>query len=522
MLIIYFVKICIVQTKCRLFKFKQILSEFKENYEYAIQNKVDILVFPFIFIGGIEYKNLFNRAEYLGKILDCLDFIKEQVDDRLCVVFGHYSFYEGKLLDCISVVSDHRFVLTAREVNVPVLFDYKGQSIAVLNLGDELLFQGFDEKFSAFFSNIDYLLIPSKSYFTGDKNNLRLEFFKKIAIKNNLEVAYANLYGTYDSVVFDGLSFFINKYGKIKQAREFKDDILFDEGFHDLELDCESKIFDRLIEALISSLREYVFLSGFDKVHLGISGGIDSALVAYIACVALGAHRVVGISMPSRFSSKGSVFDAKELARELGFKLIDMPIESMFQSALEFFNGYFDTKGVTEENLQARLRGIFLMSYSNANKSLLLNTGNKSEIAVGYCTLYGDSCGGIALIGDLFKRDVYSLAKYINLKEGRSVIPVNVIVKEPSAELRPGQKDSDFLPRYEILDEILSQYLLKNEPLELLYESFGKEVVTKVLDLYSKSEYKRRKGPMIVKVSRKAFGNDILLPISRVALTEDE
>ncbi|APR64970.1 NAD(+) synthase [Borrelia anserina] len=515
-------KICIAQTKCNVFKFKQILDEFRENYEYALQHKVDILVFPFIFVGIIEYESLFQRPEYLKKILNYLDFIKEQVDDRLCVVFGHYSFHEGKLLDSVSVVSDHSFILTTKEVNVPVLFDYKGHSVAILNLNDELLFQGFEVKFNELLSKADYLLVPSKSYFTCDKNNLRIEFFRKIAMKNDLEVAYANLCGIYDSTVFDGLSFFINKYGKIKQAKEFENDILFNEEFYVLELDCESKIFDKLIGALVSALREYVRLSGFDKVHFGISGGIDSALVAYIACIALGSHRVVGISMPSRFSSKGSVSDAKELSRELGFKLIDMPIESMFQSALEFFDGYFNTKGITEENLQSRLRGLFLMSYSNANKSLLINTGNKSEIAVGYFTLYGDSCGGISLIGDLFKRDVYNLARYINLKEGKEVISVNILLKEPSAELRPDQKDSDFLPTYEVLDEILSQYLLKNEPLEVLYKSFGEEVVTKVLDLYSNSEYKRRQSPMIVKISRKAFGNDILLPILKVALTKDE
>ncbi|ACH93463.1 NH(3)-dependent NAD synthetase [Borrelia duttonii Ly] len=522
MLIIYFVKICVAQIKCRIFRFNEILNEFKVNCEYAIQNKVDILVFPFIFIEGIEYENLFYRPEYVKKILYCIDFIKGQVDAGLCVVFGHYNFYDGKLFDCISVVSDHQYILTTREVNVPVLFSYKGQSIAVLNLDDELLFHKSQYKFHDSFSKIDYLVIPSKSYFTCEKNNLRLEFFKDVAIKNNLEIAYANLYGIYDSIVFDGLSFFINKYGKIKQAKEFEYDILFNEEFYDLEFDCESKIFDKLLGALVISLREYVALAGFEKVHLGVSGGIDSALVAYIACTALGANRVVGISMPSRFSSKGSVLDAERLANELGFELIHMPIESMFQFSLDYLDGYLNTKGVTEENLQARLRGLFLMSYSNANRSLLLNTGNKSEIAVGYCTLYGDSCGGISLIGDLFKLDVYNLARYVNKKEGREVIFSNILLKEPSAELRADQKDSDSLPTYEVLDGILNRYLLENEPLELLYKSFGKEVVVRVLDLYSGSEYKRRKGPMIVKVSKKAFGSDIFLPISRVALIEDE
>ncbi|BCR21944.1 NAD(+) synthase [Borrelia sp. HM] len=513
-------KVCIAQIKCRFFSSKKDLGEFKRIYEYALQNKVDILVFPFIFIGGLEYEHLFHKEEYLKKYTDYFDFIKEQVDDRLCIVFGHHSIYEDKLLDCISVVSGHQTLFTTREINVPVVFDYKEKSIAVLNLNDELFFQDFDKGFNAFLNNqFDYLLVPSKSYFTKDKNNLRLEFFNKVAIKNNVEIAYVNLYGVFDSILFDGSSFFVNKYGKIKQASKFEDDILLNDEFHDLKFDSEFETFDKLLEALAIALREYVYLSGFEKVHLGVSGGIDSALVAYIACFSLGFQRVVGISMPSRFSSESSVLDAKELARELGFKLIDMPIERIFKSVLEFFDGYFNTKGTTEENIQSRLRGFFLMSYSNANNSLLLNTGNKSEIATGYYTLYGDSCGGIALIGDLFKKDVYNLAKHINLKEGRDVIPVNIIFKEPSAELRPEHKDSDSLPRYEILDEILCQYLIENKPLDLLYKSFEREVVTKVLDLYFRSEYKRRQAPMIIKVSRKAFGSDILLPISKVVLS---
>ncbi|WP_024653513.1 NAD(+) synthase [Borrelia persica] len=515
-------KICIAQIKCRLFKFDQILNELKVNCEYAIANKVDILLFPFIFIEGIKYANLSHRPEYVKKIVACINFIKEQVDDRLCVVFGHYNFYDGKLFDCMSVVSDRQYVLTTREVNVPVLFNYKGKSIAILNFDDELLFHKSRYQFHNSFCEIDYLLIPSKSYFTCEKNNLRLEFFRNMAIENNLEIAYANLYGVYDSMVFDGLSFFIDKYGKIRQAKEFEYDVLFNEEFYDLEFDSKSRIFDKLLAALVMSLREYVKLAGFERVHLGISGGIDSALVAYIACTALGANRVVGISMPSRFSSEGSVLDAQRLASELGFELIHMPIEGIFQFALDYLDKYFSTEGVTEENLQARLRGLFLMSYSNANKSLLLNTGNKSEIAVGYFTLYGDSCGGIALIGDLFKLDVYELAKYVNVREGREVISSSILLKEPSAELRADQKDSDFLPTYEVLDEILNRYLFENEPLELLYKSFGEEVVGKVLDLYSGSEYKRRKGPMIVKVSKKSFGSDILLPISKVVLMKDE
>ncbi|UER67687.1 NAD(+) synthase [Borrelia sp. BU AG58] len=514
-------RICIAQTRHRVSGLNETLDEFKKKCEYALQNNVDIVVFPFLFVGHVGYENLLNRPEFLKINLDCINFIKNQTDNRLCVVFGHYDLCGGEIVDCVSVVSGNEFVLTTREVNVPVLFKYREQCIAVLNFEDRLLFKEIGDGLRTCLGESQYLLIPSKSCFTREKNNLRLSFFERVAIENDMEVAYANLYGVHDSVVFDGLSFFINKHGKLIQAREFEEDTLLNEGFHVLKFDSSFVMLDRMISALVTALREYVCLAGFDRVHLGISGGIDSAVVAYLACYALGSDKVIGISMPSRFSSDGSVSDAKELARGLGFGLINMPIEVVFSTTLEFLSAYFNTEGITEENLQARLRGLLLMSYSNANRSLLLNTGNKSEVAVGYCTLYGDSCGGIALIGDLFKGDVYELAKHINLKEGRDVIPINIILKEPSAELRPEQKDSDSIPRYEVLDEILTRYLIENEPLDLLYEAFGKELVTKVLDLYSGSEYKRRQGAMVVKVSRSTFGNDILLPVSGVELAID-
>ncbi|WKC58073.1 NAD(+) synthase [Borrelia sp. P9F1] len=514
-------RLCIAQIKHRVNRLEETFNEFKRMCEYALRIGVDVLVFPFMYVGH-EYESLVNRPEFLESNRDYLDFVKCQVDAGLCVVFGHCDFCEGKIVNCVSVVSGHDFILTTREVNVPVLFKYKGQSIAILNFEDDFLSREFRDEDRACLKESQYLLIPAKSCFTREKNNLRLSFFQRLAIEDNIEVAYANSYGLHDSIVFDGLSFFINKHGKLVQAKEFEEDILLNEGFGSLEVDSHFVMLDRVISALVSALREYVCLAGFNRVHLGISGGIDSAIVAYLACVALSSDRVTGISMPSRFSSYGSIADAKELARGLGFELIDMPIETVFSATLEFFNEYFNTGGITEENLQSRIRGLFLMSYSNSNHSLLLNTGNKSEIAVGYYTLYGDSCGAIALIGDLFKGDVYELARHINVKEGRNVIPTSIILKEPSAELRLDQKDSDSLPRYEILDEILNRYLIKNETLDLLYKSFGKELVAKVLDLYSGSEYKRRQNAMLVKVSNKTFGSDISLPILRAELAIDE
>ncbi len=320
------------------------------------------------------------------------------------------------------------------------VFRYKDNLFAVLNFEDALLFKEVIPKFGEDLKKAQYLIIPSKSYFTKEKNNLRLKFFQRVAIENNLDVIYSNFYGVEDSAVYDGCSFFINSFGKVKQAKGFEFDFISNDTFQDLKFDTCNELFEKIILAISLVLRKYVSFSGFSKVHLGVSGGVDSALIAYLACFALGAENVVGISMPSKFSSAGSISDAKELSRKLGFKLIEMPIKDLFQVSSRFFEGYFDIKGVTGENLQARLRGLLLMSYSNSQNSLLLNTGNKSEIAVGYCTLYGDTCGGLALIGDLFKTEVYDLVNYINAKFDQCIIPVNIILKEPSAELRFDQK----------------------------------------------------------------------------------
>ncbi|WKC78070.1 NAD(+) synthase [Borreliella turdi] len=506
-------KISIAQTKYRFLDFDECISDFKINYEKALQRGSDVLVFPSMFLSKAKHGGLFVRSKYSQNICKCIEFMREQVNGSTLIVFG-YSVYKGggKFVDVVSVISNHKVILTVLQCNLPSFFTYKDTVFAVLNFEDALLFEDLSPEFGENLKQAQYLIIPSKSYFTKKKNNLRLKFFEKVAVENNLEVVYSNFYGAEDSAVYDGCSFFINSFGKIKKAKGFEFDFISNDAFQDLKFDACNELFEKIILAISLVLKEYIYCSGFSKVHFGLSGGIDSALVACLACFALGSENVTGISMPSKFSSTDSISDAKELSRKLGFKLIEMPIKDLFEVGSRFLEGYFDVKGVTGENLQARLRGLLLMSYSNSQNSLLLNTGNKSEIAVGYCTLYGDTCGGLALIGDLFKTEVYDLANYINAKFDQC-IPTNIILKEPSAELRADQKDSDYLPKYEVLDFILNKYLIDNESLDSIYLNFEKGVVDKVLNLYFKNEYKRRQGAPIVKISKKTFGFELSIPI---------
>ncbi|EOA80320.1 NAD(+) synthase [Borreliella burgdorferi] len=506
-------KISIAQAKYRALDFDKCIADFKINYHEALLRGSDVLVFPSMFLGNTKYGEFFGLSKYSQNICKFIEFMKEQVNDNTLIVFGHSVYEGGKFVDVISVISNHKAILTVSQCNLPGFFRYKDNLFAVLNFEDALLFKELIPKFGEDLKKAQYLIIPSKSYFTKEKNNLRLKFFQRVAIENNLDVIYSNFYGVEDSAVYDGCSFFINSFGKVKQAKGFEFDFISNDTFQDLKFDTCNELFEKIILAISLVLRKYVSFSGFSKVHLGVSGGVDSALIAYLACFALGAENVVGISMPSKFSSAGSISDAKELSRKLGFKLIEMPIKDLFQVSSRFFERYFDIKGVTGENLQARLRGLLLMSYSNSQNSLLLNTGNKSEIAVGYCTLYGDTCGGLALIGDLFKTEVYDLVNYINAKFDQCIIPVNIILKEPSAELRFDQKDSDYLPKYEVLDVILNRYLIGNESVDSIYLNFEKGIVDKVLNLYFKNEYKRRQGAPIVKVSEKTFGFELSMPI---------
>ena len=274
-------------------------------------------------------------------------------------------------------------------------------------------------------------------------------------------------------------------------------------------------------KALVLGLRDYVTKCGFSKTLVGLSGGIDSAVVCALAVEAFGRENVTGVAMPSRYSSEGSVTDARDLAETCGIAFHVVPIKSMhdaFEATLaDPLGGGGGVKGLTEENLQARIRGATLMAFSNKTGALLLTTGNKSELAVGYCTLYGDMCGGLAVISDLPKTDVYRLAEHLNETAGREVIPRNTITKPPSAELAPDQKDTDSLPPYDVLDAILFRYVELDEGVDEMVArgGFDREIVEKIVKLTDRSEYKRRQAAPGLKVTSRAFGFGRRMPIAQ-------
>ena len=384
-------------------------------------------------------------------------------------------------------------------------------------------------------ANPGILLVANGSPFERDKDGVRLDLARKRVKQLGCPLVYLNMVGAQDDLVFDGGSFALDSAGEvIAKSEQFESSL----NIVDIECEIESGSPDLVLsgaikkdkgaartliapslsdeeeiwKALVVGLKDYVSKNGFKSVALGLSGGIDSALTATLAVDALGKESVYGLLMPSKYSSTHSISDAKELAENLGigYEIIEIGgIVSSFQSAIEL-------SGLAEENIQARVRGSLLMGLSNQRGHLILATGNKSELAVGYSTLYGDAVGGFAPIKDIFKVDIWRLARWRNSQAGgKGLIPVNSIEKAPSAELSPGQRDSDSLPDYELLDQVLKLYIEKNiDATKIIASGFDKALVDRVVAMVDKAEYKRRQYPPGPKVSPIAFGKDRRLPMT--------
>jgi NAD+ synthase (glutamine-hydrolysing) len=367
------------------------------------------------------------------------------------------------------------------------------------------------------------LLNISASPYTLDKRALRFRMLQSIALNHRRPLIYVNQVGGNDSLVFDGSSIALNAQGEIAaRAHSFQDDlVLFDTstGQGEVRPQPEDEL-EAAYLALVCGTRDYVRKCGFRKVVVGLSGGIDSAVVAALAVAALGAENVLGVSMPSPYSSAGSLTDAQALADNLAIEHIVLPIGGVFQAYRTALKPAFRDRpeDVTEENLQARIRGNLLMAISNKFGSLVLSTGNKSEMAVGYCTLYGDMAGGLAVISDVPKTMVYELAYLINRQAGgREIIPQSTLTKPPSAELRPNQTDQDSLPPYEVLDRILKAYVEDQEsPQEIADRcGFSLDLVREIASRVDRSEYKRKQAPPGLKITSKAFGLGRRFPIAQ-------
>lgn len=413
----------------------------------------------------------------------------------------------------------------------PVLHDIAGVAVGVSICEDAWVSGGPMSQMGAAGAEVIFNLNASP-YHVG-KLDQRLGVLRQRASETGCAIAYANLVGGQDELVFDGASLVLDTGGRIiAQAPPFREHLLIAEmevadrpelpsplaipqGINQVDPGLDE--LDEQYEALVLATRDYVHKNGFTDVGVGVSGGIDSSLVAVIATDALGADHVHGVLMPSRYSSDHSVADAEALCRNLGIDHRVIPVEPGHQAFLDMLAPSFDglDPDLAEENVQSRIRGTLLMALSNKFGWLILTTGNKSESAVGYSTLYGDTAGAYAVIKDLWKLQVYAFAHYRNQRAGRDLIPENVLVKPPSAELRPDQRDDQSLPPYDVLDPLLEAYVEGDlTPADLCGQGYDPELVSRITDLVDRAEYKRRQNPPGVRITAKAFGRDRRLPIT--------
>ena len=419
--------------------------------------------------------------------------------------------------------------LAGRKVGVTICEDlwndkdfWRERRLYRLDPGEALLSRG-----------ADLIVNVSASPFSEGKPRLRRRMLARLARDGGVPVAYLNLVGGNDELVFDGGSMVLDGAGQVRaRGALFEEDFLVVDvdgsrvvpvtgaDRADLSDDAEGEPLESLRRALALGIRDYARKCGFATAVVGLSGGIDSALVGALAVDALGAGNVTGLALPSRYSSESSLADARALAKALGIRLEVVPIEPVFAAARATLAPLFcgRPEDVTEENLQARIRGMLLMAFSNKLGPLLLTTGNKSELAVGYCTLYGDMCGGLAPISDLPKMRVYALARHVNRRAGREIIPVSTLEKAPSAELRPNQTDQDSLPPYELLDRVLEGLVAGNAPPARVAHATGapEALVAGIARQIDRAEYKRQQAAPGLKVSTKAFGSGRRIPIAQV------
>jgi NAD+ synthase (glutamine-hydrolysing) len=510
----------------------------------AMQSDVDLLIFPELAVCGYPPEDLLLKKHFLDDNRSFVDKLAAECPDKTTIV-GFAESHRRKCYNSAAVLQNGRIDRIYRKGLLvdygvfderryfqpgtqPLVINIAGLDVAVTICADI-----WDTDWLAGLlgntARIQMIINMSASPFHLGKIEKRQEIVSWCAKEFNCAVAYCNLVGGQDELVFDGRSILADSTGEIvAKARAFDEDLIIadvtpaPDGTMQIKPTSPSApqpagFLDEAYQALVLGTRDYARKNGFKKVLLGLSGGIDSSVTAAVAAAALGPENVIGITMPSKFNSPGTIADAEKIAKNLGIEFLTIPIEPIlmqFDRALEQVPSW-DSKGIAYENLQARIRGCILMSLSNQFGSLVLTTGNKSETAVGYATLYGDTAGGFAVIKDVPKTMVYKLAEHINKAAGRQIIPADVINRPPSAELRPGQKDADTLPDYDLLDKILKGYVEQDKsPRQLVESGLPKDVVLRVTRMVDRNEYKRRQSPPGVKITPKAFGKDRRLPIT--------
>jgi len=531
--------------KIAIAQINTIVGDLEGNYnkitEYinkAKKAKCDIVVFPELAISGYPPEDLLLRQNFITDQLEFVKKLKTETKD-IAVVLGYVHPYENNLYNACTVfyngyelarhskqhlpnysVFDEKRYFTSGDTIQTSIFNYKDQKIAVNICEDIWMGCGVcDEQGKA---EPDIMINISCSPYYSQKIKERESLLIKRATEYKTNIVYCNLVGGQDELVFDGGSMIVNKTGiLVARSYQFIEDLLVYEflnhdknmsEFEKVEIDtvvnhlinpmpCTYEKNEEIYRALKLGLGDYIRKNGFKQVVLGMSGGIDSALVAKLAVDTIGAENVICISMPSQYSSKETQSDAEKYSKFLEVYFNTFPIQNLFEGYVNYLDPYFGGhgKGVTEENIQARIRGNIIMAFSNNFGYMPLSTGNKSEVSVGYCTLYGDMSGGFNPIKDLYKTQVYELAKYVG-------VPESIINRPPSAELKEDQKDEDSLPPYDVLDLILVKLMEKNEAPK-------GELEIKIAKLLRLSEYKRRQSCPGIKITKRSYGKDYRMPI---------
>ena len=534
-------------------------SKIIQYIKQASNQGSDIVIFPELAITGYPPEDLLHKPHFVEKNMISARKIAQSTEN-ICAVYGFVES-DNKLYNSAAVSHDGELISTSRKTLLPNygVFDEKRHfstgenpdiyAIAGLNIGinicEDIWFDSGPTKTQSELG-AELILNINASPYHQNKNLDRVKMLSEKAKNNDVYIVYANMVGGQDELVFDGGSIITNCRGRIiHELGQFQEKIAtYDLNIpskHQTNVTGHKRIFiseqknhvkpviestpdvqsmseiEQIYNALVLGTRDYVRKCEFEKVLIALSGGIDSSLVAAIAAKALGPENVIGLSMPSVFSSDGSKSDAKKLSENLNIGLKTIEINPIFESfinslSIEFLETEWDS---TEENIQSRIRGNLSMAMSNKFNLLVLTTGNKSEMAVGYATIYGDMAGGFSVLKDVSKSTVYKLCKYINEQNRSPIIPISVINKPPSAELRPDQKDSDTLPDYSILDPILSLYIENDMCLDdIVNEGFNRSTVSEIIKLVDRNEYKRRQSPPGIKITSKNFGRDRRMPIS--------
>ena len=560
-------RVAISQMNSVVGDFKHNANCIKKSLKEAAKFGVDLILFPELTLTGYPPEDLLLKNDFITKNQKTLKNLALGVKEIVAVV-GYVEkvkrnlynsaalLYKGKvignyrkmILPNYGVFDEKRYFAEGDE---PTCFVMNGIKIG-LTICEDIWDVNGPGKQVCEDGQADILLnISSSPYFKG-KGKARENMIRQRARQYKAHIVYANLIGGQDELVFDGHSLVVAPDGTfVTKGNAFEEEMIYADlkispktEKQGLKKSIKASIrtyyiptilnrvskpvilkrqirriesIEEIFKALVLGTRDYMKKNGFGKAAIGLSGGIDSALTAVIAVKAIGAKNVVGINMPSNYSSRGSVDDSEALANNLGIRMVSLPINKAMLAYDKILSKVFKNLPVdtTEENLQARIRGNLMMALSNKMGWLVLATGNKSEFSVGYCTLYGDMAGGFAVIKDVPKTWVYRLSEWINKNEGNCLIPEKIILKEPSAELRPGQKDTDSLPPYSLLDKVLARYIEEDKGLdELRGVGLPMKEIKKIVKLVDKSEYKRRQGPPGIKITPKAFGKDRRLPIT--------